>query len=549
MPIDPSRMRRVVEENDALAENIKKMSETIHRMHKTCKLGHVEPQNFAEMSAAAKAWSENVKALKESLHDQSRLSRDMRENARIQEEQHSDMFRDRYRFVVDRLKFDIRYYFNALSEFMDLPQDFSHQVTWEHCVLDMEKGMKSVNAPANDLSNLEPIVMLLNMRDSVISMLLNGLLYRAALLHWDMDSKRTYADGPMVAMTERIVNSVSKTETVHDTLEDLPSSIFDRGPFSFDTNKESDKRSVTTLTPLQCRLLTLSREMQVFDQGIRSMTCGMQVSLPDTSNKCSESKNAAAEGLRAEVMKWNTKFVALERELQTLKFQKHNTEAQQVERLAKTIAEKEHLYRQQVARTHKLEGEVQSKVYENTNLKREKGELADKNTRMKDNLPLLEKMEKMLDKSSEAVERLNADSILLSPMFQIQSQQNNRNVDDRNEISQELSKVHRLLNSERAKMQAKQEEVRKKETLYLRTMAARKSIHESYLERKAHIQDVEEKMQRLEVDRQELIKVVEGRDSEIKQLRTDLRRAAQRIEELEQHGEVIEGELIKATIR
>merc|ERR1712050_774382 len=112
--------------------------------------------------------------------------------------------------------------------------------------------------------------------------------------------------------------------------------------------------------------------------------------------------------------------------------------------------------------------------------------------------------------------------------------ENRSNIEARDEISKELSKVQRQLKNERLKNQFKEDELQKKETLYLRTMAARKSIHESYLEQKAQITEVQEKMRKRDEDWQEMLKVVSGRDNEIKSLKDDLRRAHQRIDELEQ---------------
>merc|ERR1712096_3314 len=74
----------------------------------------------------------------------------------------------------------------------------------------------------------------------------------------------------------------------------------------------------------------------------------------------------------------------------------------------------------------------------------------------------------------------------------------------------------------------------KKETLYLRTMAARKSIHESYLQQKEKTAEAEEKMRQRDNDWQEMLKVIEVRDCEIRQYQMDPARGNQRIDELEQ---------------
>eukprot|EP00929_Paragymnodinium_shiwhaense_P102655 TRINITY_DN65869_c0_g1_i1.p1 TRINITY_DN65869_c0_g1~~TRINITY_DN65869_c0_g1_i1.p1 ORF type:complete len:570 (-),score=199.52 TRINITY_DN65869_c0_g1_i1:152-1861(-) len=544
MPIDPGRLRKVVDDNDIVADKVKSMTE---------KLKKIDAKNFKQTSDAAKEWSDNVRRLKKSLKEQSQLSKDMRETARIQDEQHSDVIRDRYRFVIDRLKSDIRYYFHALQDFVDMPQDFANQKQWDHCAYDMERDIKSVNAPATEAgcNNLEPIITLMNYRDAVIAMMLNGLLFQLAVLHWDMESKKHYADGPMVAMAERVVNIVSKTDTVHHKLEETPPGVFDTGPFTFDQNKAQEKQPTATaeLTPLQARLITLLREAQNLDSGLRNMKFGKEVTIPDEKDpQLNKGKIVSADSLRIEVTKWHKKCLQLEHELQQSKAQRHAPLEQQLEQLTAKLEEKEKQHRVQVTKMHKLEGDLQSKGYENFNLKRERNELQEKVTRMsKENVPVLDKIDKLLAKSNEAVDRLNADAELLSSMFQIQVNENKNNVSQRDEISQELSRVQRQLKSEKTRSEFKQEELQKKETLYLRTMAARKSIHESYLEQKQRITEVEEKMRKHEVDRQELLRVVEGKDSEIKELQNDLRRASQRIDELEQQKKAILEEYKNAT--
>merc|ERR1719378_1434290 len=92
-----------------------------------------------------------------------------------------------------------------------------------------------------------------------------------------------------------------------------------------------------------------------------------------------------------------------------------------------------------------------------------------------------------------------------------------------------------------------EDELQKKETLYLRTMAARKSIHEAYLEQKAQITEVEDRMRQRDMDWQEMLKVIQGRDSEIKNLKDDLGRCNQRIDELEQQKKMCMTEFKRVT--
>mmetsp|Transcript_88073 Transcript_88073/g.247594 ORF Transcript_88073/g.247594 Transcript_88073/m.247594 type:complete len:573 (+) Transcript_88073:68-1786(+) len=546
MPTESGWMRRHVEHNEDISERVRATSEKIHKQ---------DARNFDEIYDTAKTWSNNIKGLKENLEDHAKLSKSMREAARIQDEQHSDIARDKYRFVMERLKSDVRYYFHALQDFVALPQDFTNQLTWDHCSHEMEKGIKAVMAtpvPDQGFAALEPIVYMLNYRDALISLLLNGILFQAAVLHFDMDSNRSYADKAMVEMHEKVVNTVSKTETVHHKLEAMPPKVFDQGPFTYSESMQAqtEKGGTTTeLTPMQARLLSSLREMQVLDKGLRNEKFGTQVTIPDDRHR-GVSKTVPADALRSEVTKWHQRCMKLEHELQASKAQRHAPLELQVEQLQAKCEEKEKQYRQQARDRHKLEGELQSKVYENNNLKLERAELAEKNAKMmKENVPVLDKMDKLLAKSREAVDRLNADAELLSSMFQIQKKENARNVAERNEITQELSKVQASLKHERVKSQFKEEELQKKETLYLRTMAARKCIHESYLNQKKDIMEVEAKMQKRDEEWQEILKVLEGRESEIAQLQRDLLRASQRVDELEQHKKLLLGEFRKATGR
>merc|ERR1719261_2308204 len=124
---------------------------------------------------------------------------------------------------------------------------------------------------------------------------------------------------------------------------------------------------------------------------------------------------------------------------------------------------------------------------------------------------------------------------------------NKSNVEKHEEISKELAKIHKALKNEKLKNQFKEDELQKKETLYVRTMAARKSIHESYLEQKAQITEVEEKMKKRDDDWQEMLKVVQGRDNEIRHLKEDLMRTNQRIDELEQQKKMCMTEFKRIT--
>mmetsp|Transcript_46977 Transcript_46977/g.145118 ORF Transcript_46977/g.145118 Transcript_46977/m.145118 type:complete len:564 (-) Transcript_46977:91-1782(-) len=545
MPIDPVKMRRATEHNEQVTEGVKVMSKRLEKL---------DPRSCEQTSATAKAWAQNVRELKLSLEEQQALSLEMRESARIQDEQHGESFRDKYRFLVGRLKADIRGFFSALQEFVDLPQDFANQRTWDHCAYDMEtdiKHLSAINAGDNCLVNVDPIVMLLNYRDKVISLLLAGMLFQTAVLHWDLKSERAYADGPMVQMAEQVVNIFSKTESLPAKYrltpgDNLPVAL-EPGPFTLDKRKQGDKGGAAELTLMQWRLLTVLREMQSLDKGLRNLKTGEQVHIADKNQ--ASGKSAALDELQKEIKRWFDKCIGLERELSSGKGHRQTAFELQVEQLTAKCAEKDQQNKQHITSVHKLESDVQGWKYELANLRREKAELVERNAKMaKENLPVLE-IDKLLSKSREAVERLSKDAEKLSAMFRLQVRENKKTGEDQEEISKELTKVRRQLACEQQNSLRQESELEKKETLYLRTMAARKCIHESYMEQKAQIARAEEQMREREAGWQEMLKVLEGRDSEIKQLQGDLRRAQKRIEELNQQKQMCMEAYEKATGR
>eukprot|EP00927_Polykrikos_kofoidii_P016255 TRINITY_DN17326_c0_g1_i1.p1 TRINITY_DN17326_c0_g1~~TRINITY_DN17326_c0_g1_i1.p1 ORF type:complete len:590 (+),score=180.85 TRINITY_DN17326_c0_g1_i1:49-1770(+) len=516
--------------------------------------------------------------------DQSRVPREG------DKEDHTDTFRELYRRLVDRLKADINYFLVALPEFVDAPKDAasaaepqeqqqqqdpeqqqqqqqqeqqqSEQATLQEQVsflrardpaaFDVHASLRGIKAPEDDLTDLTPLVTLLNYRDGVLSTLLNGLLFQAAVLHTELGTKKHYPkDHPMAPLLERVASLVSKMGTVPTKLVEAPPGPGTPGPYTYDKSKVDDKGVIAaTLSPLQVLLLSVLREVRSHDESFRNMKFGDKVSITEESRRGSVTKVVPASELRSEITKWHMRFIASEHELQNLKAQKHSSEKQQVEQLTSKISDKELQHRQQVLRAQKLEGELQSKVYENTSLKREKAELSEKNARMmKDSVPVLEKMDTLLDQAMEKVDCLNADAQLLSSMFQIQVQENQKYVDERDTVSRELANERANLKAMRIDRQLKEEELQKKEALHARTQAARQKVHEEYLEQRAQILDVEERYQQRAAERQQLVEVLQGREEELKLLQAQLGQASARIDELEQRKKSLLKDLRKATGR
>ncbi|CAE7619535.1 bath-42, partial [Symbiodinium sp. CCMP2456] len=389
------------------------------------------------------------------------------------------------------------------------------------------KGLSAVSSSSNrDLLSLEPAAQLLNFRDAIIALMLQSLLFKKAVLDWDLKAERAYADGPTVAMAELAVNIFSKTESLPYKLRPtaLPK-LSGHGPFTFlKTKEEKGRQPANTapgLTALQGHLLAVLREMQRMGKGLRNMDFAEKVHI--STNETGE--NPAAEELAQEMVKWFERCAQLEKELTTNKGEVENLMERQVEELEKTLANKETANKKLVTGIHKLENEKQSLRYELMTLQREKSELTEQNNRIaKESLPVIEKMRALVDRSMEATQRLTKDSLLLSSVFRKQVQETERVLEDRDKIGKDLEKAKRQLQVEKEKNTVKEVELQKVETMYLRTMAARRSIQDSFNEQRDRIVKVEASMAQREVQRQELLRVIEGKDGHIRELEEDLRR-------------------------
>lgn len=520
----------VSERNDKVVEDVRVTS---------LRLEKLDPRNVAKTSEEAKAWADNVMELKASLDDQKHLAMEMSESAKDPDQEQAEALHEKYRFLVETLKADVRTLFTWLHDYVDLPQDFQRSRTWENCLYDLEmdlKGLSAVSSSSNrDLLSLDPAAQLLNFRDAIIALMLQSLLFKKAVLDWDLKAERAYADGPTVAMAELAVNIFSKTESLPYKLRPtaLPK-LSGHGPFTFLKIKEEKGRQPANtapgLTALQGHLLAVLREMQRMGKGLRNMDFAEKVHI--STNETGE--NPAAEELAQEMVKWFERCAQLEKELTTNKGEVENLMERQVEELEKTLANKETANKKLVTGIHKLENEKQSLRYELMTLQREKSELTEQNNRIaKESLPVIEKMRALVDRSMEATQRLTKDSLLLSSVFRKQVQETERVLEDRDKIGKDLEKAKRQLQVEKEKNTVKEVELQKVETMYLRTMAARRSIQDSFNEQRDRIVKVEASMAQREVQRQELLRVIEGKDGHIRELEEDLRRARKRIEEME----------------
>jgi len=326
----------------------------------------------------------------------------------------------------------------------------------------------------------------------------------------------------------------------------LPSAM-EPGPFTYDKKKQSDSGSwETTVFPV--RLLGLFSELTLLDTDLRWMKFGSKVTIQDKHKP--QGKVVGTGEIRTEISKLFDKCARLENELQTSKAQRHTPWDQRIEQLNAKISEKEIEAKKQVNRMHKLEGEVMGLKTELANVQRELQELNDKNQKMMaENLPRIEEIDILLQSTWEANDRLTADAEMLSSMFKLQADDHKAIVKARDTVSAELTKVQRLLKGERLKKSFKEDELQKKETLYQRTVVARKEIHDSYTNQKETIQEVQERLKQQEQQWGELVEVAEARTSSISQLKEDLAQANQDIDLLEQQKKAYSREFKSATGR
>lgn len=529
MPVDPSTLRKIVEHNERLTENVRVMSEQIAKL---------KPGRCQQSSDCAIAWAGYVEEVLVSLKGQQELSRAMRESARVSDEAQSELFRDRYRFLVDRLKGEVRACFFLLKEYVDLPQDFQRQKTWNDCIYEMEVDLKSlgaISAGETGLASVDALVGLLNYWDKVVTLTLAGILFQKAVLDWDLKNEREFADGPMVEMAGEVVNVYSKTESVPAKLrlQELPKAMAP-GPFTYVTPTQTKGDAPTTLTSLQGRIISSLRELTSLDKGLRHMKFAERVHL-DMHSKTT-GKDSAVEELRLEFIKWSERCTQLQESLRSRRVRKTTGGMEvEAEKLIMKLSEKEQTLKEKITVLHKLEGDWQSLKYDLINQRREKKELEEKINRMsKENIPVLEKMKYLLGKTQGAVEHLVADTAVLSEVFRLQVQHNKNIEVERDNLSNDIASMQQQLKDERAMRKLKEAAVAKKESLYLRTMAARRSINESCVEQEELIESIEGGIAEKQQEMEEMMEVIASKDKDIERMKEELQRATKRTEELRQ---------------
>jgi len=152
----------------------------------------------------------------------------------------------------------------------------------------------------------------------------------------------------------------------------------------------------------------------------------------------------------------------------------------------------------------------------------------------KENIPVLEKMKYLLGKTQGAVEHLVADTAVLSEVFRLQVQHNKNIEVERDNLSNDIASMQQQLKDERAMRKLKEAAVAKKESLYLRTMAARRSINESCVEQEELIESIEGGIAEKQQEMEEMMEVIASKDKDIERMKEELQRATKRTEELRQ---------------
>ncbi|CAJ1331692.1 unnamed protein product [Effrenium voratum] len=312
-------------------------------------------------------------------------------------------------------------------------------------------------------------------------------------------------------------------------LPSLPKAT-DPGPYTYDKSKHAvgnDVVSEPSTLPDRFRTLFADTRMHSMEKHLRRMKFGKSIKWRDT--------HVQSEDLRKEITELFDKFSKLDHELQTSKAQRHTPWDQRLEQLNAKIGEKELVHNHLLHQKHKLESELTSLRAEQNNVQKELQDLKERNQKVtNENLPRLEKIKVLLKETWSEVDRLTADAAMLSSMFRQQVEEYESAVKERDAVSSELSKVQKSLKRHKDEIMFKEDELQKKDTLYQRTVDARKDILESYQRQKDAIKDVEERQGEQNEVWYQLSSEAKQRDRVIRELREQINVANQKVDLLEQ---------------
>lgn len=438
----------------------------------------------------------------------------------------SDELLEKYRCIITRLRLDIRFLIHSLAEFSEPPETDE----WEPLAAEAERQLQDFAAMAmkERLPSVATIVSMLNLRDSLLMAMIDSILYWQAVLHLEL-RRETPPEG-MARLQEQVKMMATKMDKLPElyVLPHFPK-VTDCGPYTYDKSQHAMGNDVVSEpSTLPGRFRTLFIEMHSMEKHLRRMKFGASV-------KWKPNSHVRSEDLRKEITVLFDKFSKLDHELQTSKAQRHTPWDQRIEQLNTKIQEKELTHSQLLHSKHKLESELTFLRADHNNVQKELQELKERNQKVtNENLPRLEKIKVLLKETWSEVDSLTADAAMLSAMFRQQVVEYESAVTVRDAVFSELSKVQNELREKNTKTVYKEKELQKKETLYQRTVDARRDILESYQRQKTAIKEVEERHEIQNEVWLDLQAEAEQRDDYIKDLRSQINAANKKIDLLEQ---------------
>jgi len=441
------------------------------------------------------------------------------------QENRADELLEKYRAIINRLRLDIRFFVHALEEFSGPPEG-----DWETVALDAERQLHEFAAAAmkESLPSVAAIVSMLNCRDSLLMALTDAILYSQAVLHLEL--RREPPPEGLARMQEQVRGMKMKMDKLPElyVLPSLPK-VIDCGPYTYEKSQHgmgNDVVSEPSCIPGSFR--TLFTELHSMEKQLRRMKFGASI-------KWQPNEHVQSEDIRKEITVLFDRFSKLDHELQTSKAQRHTPWDQRLEQLNAKIGEKELTQGQLLHQKHKLESELNNLKAEQNNVQKELQDLKERNQKVtNENLPRLEKIKVLLRETRKEVDSLTADAAMLSAMFRQQVVEYESAVNARDAVFSELSKVQNELREKNTKTMYKEKELQKKETLYQRTVDARRDILESYQRQKDAIKEVQERHEVQNDVWQKLQGECQQRDELIQDLKLQINAANKKIDLLEQ---------------
>jgi len=537
-------LKGLSDENSLLMDKIQTVSRTFRG-----KEGR-KPEN-------ASKWTENISKLSTNLAGQSEQAKVLSKALQEEEEERSQCLRDKWSFLIQKLKSDITFFASCLQEFIDPPDGGpgaeAEASQWDYYIHQVDQELKQVPArvevigDVEAITNIAPLQSLLNMRDELLAKMLKGVLYQKAVLDWDIGAKRDFADSNiMVEMYDVVVNAYSnKTQGLHSIPNKLQTSLGSGAPpksgpyckkstlnhLSGNKSKSAKQAEDVSLDTFTATYHATLREFLRLDKLVRKFYFGSGVCQVESSGGVS----VKAQDLRQEISTWYKKCVAMDHELQVLKAARHTHLSSQVEQLQQKLESKEDQFRRVSREKAFLETDIARLSNERTDLAQKLKEINERYTRLStQTVPKLDKLNELVENSVNAVRVLQADSELLSAILLEQVAETEGEKSKRDSVSKETKNVHELYRKEVRKNQLMQEEMKKKEILIVRAMGARKEMQEAYHARGEELMAVEETIKSAETKKQEMMKTIEEYKSEILKGQTDLGKQMQRVDELEQ---------------